>query len=317
MRCVLPTPEFFGRFEKPQFEGQGTGGDVYKTRDKKEERTVAIKTVLHRKNGKSTLDDVRRCFEREVQMLLAAQSHANIIRYIAEAIVETHHSLQFSIVMECAEYDLTKMIKSEHNAFLSEAQIKGCLIQVCRAVRHLHSRGIVHCDLKCHNIVVTRDNVVKLVDFGLCHYENDRSMPALITTVWYRAPEVCAKRQPYTRAVDMWSLGCVMAELLGTKVVFPNNDDKTHLACIETFFNTGGLTQFVEKDVPEWRRHFFHSTLLQLLMSLFDFDPTRRLTIEQLCESPYWTAQPTPHSPELMLPLPASSMPKAKKKARH
>ncbi len=130
---------------------------------------------------------------------------------------------------ELMETDLATIIKSDQP--ISDEHIQFFLYQILRGLKYLHSCGILHRDLKPRNLLVNSNCDLKICDFGLAR----PVIPSLITlstqltdyivTRWYRAPEVILSQKQYSGAVDVWSCGCILAELLQRKVLLPASSE--------------------------------------------------------------------------------------------
>lgn len=153
-------------------------------------------------------------------------------------------------VFEYCDHDLTglrEMGRHRDDRLLPMAQVKHYLHQLITGVAKLHKGGVIHRDIKGANILVTTAHEIKLADFGLARpvsahplYLNDSAPNSLkrpltnpVVTLWYRAPELLAGDKNYGTAIDMWSIGCLMAELITGHALFPG---ETELEQIERIF---------------------------------------------------------------------------------
>jgi mitogen-activated protein kinase 1/3 len=206
-----------------EFLGRGSSGEVWAFFDQLNRKHVAVKKV----NG--VYENVRRL--REI-CILRTLRHPNIISfYKLFAPADVNHVF---IVTEQVETDLNKLITSEN--FLVTDQIRYILYQTACGLRYTHSASIIHRDLKPANILINSDCSVKLCDFGLARSVKRQQekvrrleeraltdasvqsrMTSHVVTRWYRAPELILMERKYDSAVDVWSLGCVFAELLQTR----------------------------------------------------------------------------------------------------
>merc|ERR1711893_327532 len=129
------------------------------------------------------------------------------------------------VVSDLMETDLSKIIKS--NYALSDEHIQFFLYQILRGLKYIHSCGILHRDLKPRNMLVNSNCDLKICDFGLARANIDTLMTAqasltdYIATRWYRAPEVILSTRQYTATIDVWSVGCILAELIRRKPLLP------------------------------------------------------------------------------------------------
>ena len=129
------------------------------------------------------------------------------------------------LVSELMETDLTQIIKSQQS--LSDEHIQFFLYQLLRGLKYIHSCGIIHRDLKPRNLLVNSNCDLKICDFGLSRpniqalMTPSASLTDYIATRWYRAPEVILSWRQYTSAIDVWSVGCILAELIRRKPLMP------------------------------------------------------------------------------------------------
>jgi|TARA_B110000208_G_C11694007_1_gene403407 mitogen-activated protein kinase 1/3 len=123
------------------------------------------------------------------------------------------------------ETDLHRIIYSRQD--LTDDHVQYFIYQVLRAVKYIHSAKVLHRDLKPSNLLLNSNCDLKVCDFGLARGIDDRTSQDLteyVVTRWYRAPEIMLSEDDYSMAVDLWSCGCILAELLGRKPIFPGED---------------------------------------------------------------------------------------------
>jgi serine/threonine protein kinase len=105
------------------------------------------------------------------------------------------------------------------------------MIQMMKGLLYLHNKNIIHRDIKGANILISKDGIVKIADFGLARifYPNNKAKQYTnrVVTLWYRAPELLLGSTSYSDTVDMWSMGCVFAEMFLGGVLFPGKDETT------------------------------------------------------------------------------------------
>ena len=176
--------------------------------------------VLKEINMTKMNDKERSEAQKEVKVL-AQMNHVNIVQYIEDFLDSSKTSL--SIVMEyCAGGDMYQKITAARGRHFSENQIIDWFIQLCLALKHIHSKRILHRDMKTSNIFLTADQrTVKLGDFGIAKVLNTTSELAktCIGTPYYLSPEICENR-PYNNKSDVWALGCVLYEMCTLKHAF-------------------------------------------------------------------------------------------------
>lgn len=240
---------------------------------------------------------------RELKILRLLH-HENIIEL--KTIVRPKKKHDFDdiyAVFELMETDLGTIIKSKQELSLDHIQF--FLYQILRGMKYCHSAGILHRDLKPKNLLVNSNCDLKIWDFGLSRadipslYETG-AMTDYISTRWYRAPELLFGSEYYTAAVDMWSIGCIFAELLTRTSFLPGTDTENQLELIiemigvperktiEKFWG-GDVPEFFSKTTPstdeetkEFTKRFkdIDETALDLLKQMLTFDPGERISVE-------------------------------------
>uniref|UniRef100_A0A8C0BZB6 mitogen-activated protein kinase n=1 Tax=Buteo japonicus TaxID=224669 RepID=A0A8C0BZB6_9AVES len=209
------------------------------------------------------------------------------------------------LVMPFMGTDLSKIMKHEK---LTEDRIQFLVYQMLKGLKYIHSSGIIHRDLKPGNLAVNEDCELKILDFGLARH-TDSEMTGYVVTRWYRAPEVILNWMHYTQTVDIWSVGCIMAEMITGRPLFKGNDHLDQLT--EIMKITGTPTQdFVQKlhsqDVSillcHWNRWHDLNTLfvfcaiaVNLLEKMLVLDAEKRVTAAEALMHPYF--EPI-HDPE-------------------
>jgi mitogen-activated protein kinase 1/3 len=209
--------------EKYEFQkrlGHGAYGVVASAIDKTTKGKVAIKKIA---KAFSDLVDAKRVL-REIK-ILKFFDHENIISLldIEKPPAETGYEDVY-IITELMEGDLHKLIYSKQK--LTEQHFQYFMYQLLRGVLFLHSANIMHRDLKPSNILVKTNCDLKICDFGLARgfaieEERELSKTVYVVTRWYRAPEVMLNASHYTRSLDIWSIGCIFAEMILKHVLFP------------------------------------------------------------------------------------------------
>jgi mitogen-activated protein kinase 7 len=142
-----------------------------------------------------------------------------IIKIMGVEVGETSDYNDVFVVLELMETDLHAIVKSGQQ--LTDPHLQYFIYQLARGLKYIHSAGIIHRDLKTGNLLVNSDCEMKICDFGLARQKgNTGFMTEYVATRWYRAPEVMMTSGDYTAAMDMWSVGCILAEFLGGKPLF-------------------------------------------------------------------------------------------------
>ncbi|XP_034722884.1 serine/threonine-protein kinase NLK isoform X2 [Etheostoma cragini] len=197
--------------------GYGAFGVVWSVTDPRDGKRVALKKMP---NVFQNLVSCKRVF-RELKMLCFFK-HENVLS--ALDILQPPHIEFFEeiyVVTELMQSDLHKIIVSPQP--LSSDHAKVFLYQILRGLKYLHSAGILHRDIKPGNLLVNSNCVLKICDFGLARVEEldeSRHMTQEVVTQYYRAPEILMGSRHYSNSIDIWSVGCIFAELLGRRILF-------------------------------------------------------------------------------------------------
>uniref|UniRef100_A0A914HXZ0 cyclin-dependent kinase n=1 Tax=Globodera rostochiensis TaxID=31243 RepID=A0A914HXZ0_GLORO len=283
-------------FEKIRQLGEGTYGVVYEGQDKRLGQTVALKQI--RLNLKK--EGVSVSVMREIQSLMDIE-HENIVRLFDVAVGRRID--QIFLVMEYCDQDLASLLDNMNSPF-TEAQIKCLLLQLFRGLHHLHSRFIVHRDIKVSNLLLTEFGALKIADFGLarlCGVPPTEMTPRVVT-LWYRSPELLFGSKFQSPAIDMWACGCILGELLLHKPLLPGKDEIDQIRLIISLVGTP-----TEKIWPEMPYNNIKAVFSDrspechaMLNSLFIYDPKRRATAKDCLENEYLKMSPLPCHPSMM-----------------
>ncbi|UZJ51048.1 hypothetical protein CBS101457_000368 [Exobasidium rhododendri] len=198
------------------------------------------------------------------------------------------------------------------------SEIKTLLRQLLSAIALLHRNWIIHRDLKTSNLLMNNRGQLKLADFGLARmYGEPRGeMTQLVVTLWYRSPELLLGATSYDTGPDMWSVGCIFAELITTEPLFTGKNETdqlhkifkllgqptidswpeyTHLPLAKNFINTN-----VAQPFSMLRQRFRYSTenCLDLLSKLLTYDPSKRISAEEALNHAYFEESPSPAHPD-------------------
>ncbi|XP_055379789.1 cyclin-dependent kinase 10 [Condylostylus longicornis] len=308
-RCRIVT-----EFEKIKRIGEGTYGVVYYARDTKTNEFVALKKV--RMNQEK--DGIPISSLREIQILMSCD-HINVVKLREVVVGKSLESIFLS--MEYCEQDLASLLDNMPNPF-SESEVKCIVIQVLKGLKYLHSRFIIHRDLKVSNLLLTDKGSVKIADFGLARFFGipTKPMTPQVVTLWYRSPELLLGSLHQTTAIDMWALGCIFGELLSHKPLLPGNTEVEQLEMIIDLLGTPSeaiwpeypslpaLKSFTLKNQPynnlKTKFPWLSAAGLRLLNFLFMYDPKKRATADECLQSSYFKEAPLPCDPKLMPSFP-------------
>lgn len=273
--------------------GSGTYGVVYRGTQKNSGKLVAIKEIRN-------LDDplVCRSTLREIKFLQHFK-HDNIVTLLDVARPNSFHSFSKAcLVEEYMPQNLSQVIAKYE---LNDHQISCFTLQMLAGLNAVHCAGIIHRDVKPENLLVGHNGELKICDFGLARMQNAggkkrQKMTEYVATRWYRAPEIMVSR--YGKASDLWSSGCVLAEMLGGKVLFPGKNYTHQLDLIFRVLGSptdddlkGGYSSksihYIRTCLPSrartpWRNIFPKASeeSLDLLDRLVTFNMCSRITVE-------------------------------------
>jgi serine/threonine protein kinase len=251
---------------------------------------------------------------REIK-LLSRINHPNIIK-LKEVCVGFHKDSIF-LVFEYCSYDINAFLSilRKQKQTLKIEEIKSIMIQLLRAVNHLHSENIIHRDLKLSNILVSRDGSIKICDFGLArtfgnNLEKPKYTPKVIT-LWYRSPEILLNME-YNHKCDIWSLGCIFAELLnfGNPIFAGKNElnqfeiiceliGKPNKEIWPNFFKLENSKSLLEREIKSnniFKRFSTYSiSCNKLLNSFLKWDPNKRISAGEAMLSDFFSEYPYPN----------------------
>ncbi|XP_021905535.1 probable serine/threonine-protein kinase At1g54610 [Carica papaya] len=211
-------------FEKLEKIGQGTYSSVFRARELETGRIVALKKVRFDNFEPESV----RFMAREI-LILRRLDHPNIIKL--EGLITSRLSCNIYLVFEYMEHDVTGLLSCPDIKF-SESQVKCYLKQLLSGLNHCHTRGVMHRDIKGSNLLVNNEGILKVADFGLanfCATGNRQPLTSRVVTLWYRPPELLLGSTDYGAAVDLWSVGCVFAELLLGKPILQGRTEVEQL----------------------------------------------------------------------------------------
>ncbi|CAK56204.1 unnamed protein product (macronuclear) [Paramecium tetraurelia] len=200
------------------FKGKGAYGIVWKATDKQTKQQVALKKVF---DAFQNSTDAQRTF-REVCFLQQLTEHENIVKLLK--VIPAENQKDLYMVFEYMETDLHKVIRA---GLLRPLHMQYIIYQLLKCLKFIHSGELIHRDLKPSNLLIDSDCKVKVADFGLARSvgksENLNELPIMteyVATRWYRAPEILLGSHSYSKSVDMWSVGCILGEMILGKAIF-------------------------------------------------------------------------------------------------
>ncbi|CAB1434970.1 unnamed protein product [Pleuronectes platessa] len=216
---LIPSPTTYYLAQK--YLGNGGFGMVIRCMNVTTGETVALKII-------QSTEDIDFAQEEEVILQTMKKLHSdrfNIVRLYESFFFKEHYCLVFELL----DMDLHKFIQISPGQHLQLKQIRPILQQLAASLVFLNSAGIIHADLKPDNIMLA-DRVrqplkVKVIDFGVAFNDPEKMTGVTVQTLWYRSPEILYE-EPFSGAIDVWSLGCIAAELsMGTPLFRANDED--------------------------------------------------------------------------------------------
>ncbi|KAK5843746.1 hypothetical protein PVK06_006204 [Gossypium arboreum] len=297
--------------------GRGAYGIVCSSINRETNEKVAIKKIHN--VFENRVDALRTL--RELKLLRHIH-HENVIAL--KDVMMPIHRASFNdvyLVYELMDTDLHQIIKSPQP--LSNDHCKYFIFQLLRGLKYLHSANILHRDLKPGNLLVNANCDLKICDFGLARTSrgNEQFMTEYVVTRWYRAPELLLCCDNYGTSIDVWSVGCIFAEILGRKPIFPGTECLNQLKLIINVLGSQQEADLAFIDNPKARRyikslpysrgiHFSHlyphadPLAIDLLQRMLVFDPYKRITVMEALLHPYMSGLYDPRrNPPAQVPI--------------
>ncbi|KAK7410853.1 hypothetical protein VNO78_02007 [Psophocarpus tetragonolobus] len=303
-------PKTADSYEKIAKIGRGTYSNVYKAREKGTGEIVAMKKVRFDTSNSESI----KFMAREI-MILQRLDHPNVIKLKGLATSRMQYSLY--LVFDFMQSDLTRII-SRPEETLTEAQIKCYMQQLLCGLQHCHERGVMHRDIKASNLLIDRKGVLKIADFGLAtSIEAEKPLTNRVVTLWYRAPELLLGSTDYGYSIDLWSAGCLLAEMFVGRPIMPGRTEVEQIHMIfklcgspsEDYFRKLKLTTSYRPPQhykPSYRENFqkFPSSSQALLATLLHLIPAHRGTAASALQSEFFKCSPLACDPSALPVIP-------------
>lgn len=293
------------RYDRLEKIGEGAYGIVYKAKD-----NVTMAIVAQKRIRLENEEEGVPCTAIREISLLKELRHDNIVKLLDVC----HTDRKLILVFEYLEMDLKKFMDQE-NGDLDAATIQSFMRDLLQGVAFCHSRNVLHRDLKPQNLLISRDKELKLADFGLGRAFGIpvKKFTHEVVTMWYRSPDVLLGSTQYGTSVDMWSVGCIFAEMATGRPLFAGRNDADQLLLIFRFLGTPnssiwpslnqypnsttmlGKSEFLQNMEPECDRLLKAGEYeklgpmgVDLLQKLLRYEPSERLTAAEALQHPYF-----------------------------
>lgn len=241
---------------------------------------------------------------REIRILKHFQ-HDNIVQILSTIEPQKGNFKDIYLVEELMETDLYRVLRTQK---LSDEHCQYLLYQILRGLKCIHSANILHRDLKPSNLLINSNCELKICDFGLARLQTDfdkeSQMTEYVATRWYRAPEIMLSLKQYSKAIDIWSVGCILVEMISNRPLFPGKDYHHQLLLILDILGTPTQEDF--ESIQSKRARDYVASLpfkpkkelelifpdaselaMDLLKKLLIFHPEKRITVDEALAHPY------------------------------
>ncbi|CAO3590890.1 unnamed protein product [Absidia cylindrospora] len=267
------------KYQKIEKLGEGAYGIVYKAQNRETSEVVALKRI--RLDNEE--EGVPCTAIREISLLKELKDQ-NIVRLYDVL----HKERKLILVFEYLNSNLKKFLNS-NGGDIDELTIKQMMYQLLKGIAFCHEHRVLHRDLKPQNLLINKKGELKLGDFGLARAFGIpvRSYSRDVVTLWYRAPDVLMGSKQYSTSIDLWSAGCIFAEMASGSPLFPGSSVSDQLQCIFKVLGTPTEETWPKvSQVPEYKRDFEIYAPIQLASLLPKLDPLGIDLLKKLLEYP-------------------------------
>lgn len=306
-------------YEKKQQVGKGTYGDVFMGADKKTGTIVALKRInTAREEHGFPITSIR-----EVK-ILKALNHANIVKLFEIVTSEEREKKEKTVylVFEYHEFDLSGILETKEIR-LNQDHIKSWSRQLLAGVHYMHVNSIMHRDLKSSNILISKSGELKICDWGLArsYTKEMRQLTTGVVTLWYKPIELLLGCKRYSTKIDMWSVGCIIAEMFRRRGLLMGCDEASQLDIIYKTCGHPNVEDWpqIQDMCPQWRnfvpgegeprlpcklreilqlpplqnKSWLTDNAYSLIKNLLTFNPDKRWSAKQAFAADYFIEAPT------------------------
>lgn len=297
--------------------GEGAHGIVLLAKRINTGKLVALKKVMIRRLE----DGIPNTALREIKALQEIDEHSNIVKLRTVF----PHGNGFVLVFDYMHSDLSEVLRTN---VLTGAQVKSYMVMLLRGVAYCHDLNIMHRDLKPANLLINEHGRLKIADFGLARVfgegrddEQERQYSHQVATRWYRAPELLYGARVYDQGIDMWAVGCTMAEMINNSPLFPGENDIDQLGTVFRVLGTPNADTWPAlSTLPDYNKIQFEDmppvpledvvceappSAIALLSRTLIYNSKERISAHEALLQPYFFTEPLPaHHSELPVPAP-------------
>ncbi|RXN21702.1 cyclin-dependent kinase 9 [Labeo rohita] len=327
----FPFCDEFSKYEKLAKIGQGTFGEVFKAKHRQTGKKVALKKVLM-ENEKEGFP-ITALREIKILQLLKHENVVNLIEICrTKATQFNRYKGSIYLVFDFCEHDLAGLL-SNANVKFTLAEIKKVMQMLLNGLYYIHRNKILHRDMKAANVLITRDGVLKLADFGLARAfslaknSQGNRYTNRVVTLWYRPPELLLGERDYGPPIDLWGGGCIMAEMWTRSPIMQGNTEQHQLTLISQL--CGSITPEVwpgvdkkyelyqKMELPKGQKRKVKDRLkayvkdpyaLDLIDKLLVLDPAQRIDSDDALNHDFFWSDPMPSDLKNMLSTHNTSM---------
>ncbi|EGW34078.1 uncharacterized protein SPAPADRAFT_148465 [Spathaspora passalidarum NRRL Y-27907] len=279
---------------------------------------------------------------REIKLLSKFDNHENIIKlYDVQKPYNYQMFHEVYLIQEYMPSDLHNIIRTHT---LTDQHVQYFVYQILKGLKLIHSAKVIHRDLKPSNLLVNEECDLKICDFGLARLDNQlypnqelpnniSSLTEYVATRWYRAPEIMLNAANYSRAIDIWSVGCILAEMFTYKPLFPGSDYVHQLRLIFEIIGSPSeedmhivkshraknflkslphrekldFTEYINTHPYRIAKHGINNVNplgVDLLEKMLVFDPNKRITVDEALAHPYLASYHDPLDEPITSPIP-------------